>query len=158
MRILIEIFRQKRIASKVILAFLDHLKPKIFFVDQPWWPTLSAPSPFQNFWIRPCLLFTISWIYIVSLIVNWSLLIRKLNIWRPRGFRQSSIKKPRSTIAMWPCYHRFGFKKPAFATIYFSTWICLWKEFKITSWCNAAKVWHYICITFVIWILYFVEN
>ena len=26
-----------------ILAFLDHLKPKIFFVGQPWWPTLSAP-------------------------------------------------------------------------------------------------------------------
>ena len=24
------------------MAFLDHLKPKIFFVGQPWWPTLSV--------------------------------------------------------------------------------------------------------------------
>ena len=29
----------KLIVSNVILAFLDHLKPKIFFVRQPWWPT-----------------------------------------------------------------------------------------------------------------------
>ena len=34
---LIEIFRQKLIVSNVILAFLDHLKPTTFFVDQPWW-------------------------------------------------------------------------------------------------------------------------
>ena len=47
---LTEIFRQKLIVSDVILAFLDHLKPKIFFVGQPWWPTLSATS-FQNLWI-----------------------------------------------------------------------------------------------------------
>ena len=32
---LIEIFRQKLIVSDVILAVLDHLKPKIFFVGQP---------------------------------------------------------------------------------------------------------------------------
>ena len=37
-------FRQKFIVSKVILAFLDHLKPKIFFVCQPW---------YQNLWIYP---------------------------------------------------------------------------------------------------------
>ena len=30
-KILIEILRQKFIVSNVILAFLDHLKPKIFF-------------------------------------------------------------------------------------------------------------------------------
>ena len=35
----IEIFCQKPIVSNVILAFLYHLKPKIFFVGQPWWPT-----------------------------------------------------------------------------------------------------------------------
>ena len=35
----IEIFRQVLIVSDIILAFLDHLKPKIFFVGQPWWPT-----------------------------------------------------------------------------------------------------------------------
>ena len=35
-KILIEIFRQKRIVSDIILAFLDHLKPKIFLVGQPW--------------------------------------------------------------------------------------------------------------------------
>ena len=29
----------KALVSNVILAFLDHLKPKIFFVGQPWWPT-----------------------------------------------------------------------------------------------------------------------
>ena len=45
--LLIEIFRQKLIDSNVILVFLDHLKPKIFFVGQPWWPTYSAPL-FQN--------------------------------------------------------------------------------------------------------------
>ena len=49
---LIEIFRQKLIVSDVILAFLDHLKPKIFPVGRPWWPTLSATS-FQNLWIPP---------------------------------------------------------------------------------------------------------
>ena len=36
LKMLIEIFRQKLIVSNVILAFLDYLKPKIFFVDQPW--------------------------------------------------------------------------------------------------------------------------
>ena len=35
-KILIEIFRQKRIVSNIILAFLDHLKPKISLVGQPW--------------------------------------------------------------------------------------------------------------------------
>ena len=44
----------KALVSNVILAFLGHLKPKIFFVGQPWWKTESAP-PFQNLWIRPCL-------------------------------------------------------------------------------------------------------
>ena len=39
MKILIKIFRQQVIVSNVILAFLDHLKLKIFFADQPWWPT-----------------------------------------------------------------------------------------------------------------------
>ena len=37
LKMLIEIFCQKLIVSNVILAFLDHLKPKIFFVGQPWW-------------------------------------------------------------------------------------------------------------------------
>ena len=36
LKMLIEIFCQN---SNVILAFLDHLKPKIFFAGQPWWPT-----------------------------------------------------------------------------------------------------------------------
>ena len=53
LKILTEIFCQKPIVSNVILAFLDNLKPKIFFVSQPWWPAYSAP-PFQNLWIRPC--------------------------------------------------------------------------------------------------------
>ena len=35
LKILIEMFRQKRLVSDVILTFLDHLKPKIFFVGQP---------------------------------------------------------------------------------------------------------------------------
>ena len=48
---LIEVIRQK-IVSNVILAFLYHLKPRIFFVGQPWWPTESVPF-FQNIWIRP---------------------------------------------------------------------------------------------------------
>ena len=50
---LIEILCQKLIASIIILAFLDHLKPKIFFVSQAWQPTQSD-TPFQNLWIRPC--------------------------------------------------------------------------------------------------------
>ena len=53
LKMLIEMFRQKLVVSNVILAFLDHLKLKIFFVSQSWWPTLSA-TPFQNLWIRPC--------------------------------------------------------------------------------------------------------
>ena len=52
LKILIEIFSEKRVVSNVILAFLDHLKLKIFFVGQPWWwPTQSA-TPFQNVSIR----------------------------------------------------------------------------------------------------------
>ena len=39
LKMLIETFWQKVIFSKVILAFLDHLKPKTFFVGQPWWWT-----------------------------------------------------------------------------------------------------------------------
>ena len=39
LKMLIEIFCQKLIVSNVVLAFLDHLKPKILFVGQPWWPT-----------------------------------------------------------------------------------------------------------------------
>ena len=42
LKTLIEIFGQKLMVSNIILAFLDHLKPKIFFDGQPWWPTLSA--------------------------------------------------------------------------------------------------------------------
>ena len=48
---LIEVIRQK-IVSNVILAFLYHLKPRIFFTGQPWWPTESVPL-FQNIWILP---------------------------------------------------------------------------------------------------------
>ena len=39
LKILIEIFWQKLIISDIVLVFLDHLKPKIFFVGQPSWPT-----------------------------------------------------------------------------------------------------------------------
>ena len=39
LKMLTEIFCQKLIVSNVVLAFLDHLKPKIFFVGQPWWTT-----------------------------------------------------------------------------------------------------------------------
>ena len=38
LKMLIEIFCQKLIVSNVILAFLDQLKPRIFFFGQPWWP------------------------------------------------------------------------------------------------------------------------
>ena len=38
-----EVFRQKLIVSNIILTVLDHLKSKIFFVIQPWWPTQSTP-------------------------------------------------------------------------------------------------------------------
>ena len=44
LKILIEIFRQKRIVFNVSLVFLEHLKAKILFVGQPWWPTYSVPS------------------------------------------------------------------------------------------------------------------
>ena len=53
LKMLIEIFCQKLIVSNVILAFLDHLKPKIFFFGQPWCPTQST-TLFQNLWMRPC--------------------------------------------------------------------------------------------------------
>ena len=37
----IRFYWQAFIVSKmdVILAFLDHLKPKFFFIGQSWWPT-----------------------------------------------------------------------------------------------------------------------
>ena len=43
LEILIEISCQKLIVSNVISASSDHLKPKIFFAGQPWWPIYSAP-------------------------------------------------------------------------------------------------------------------
>ena len=46
-----EVLRQKKV-SNIILAFLDHLKPRMFFVDQPWWLTESIHF-FKNLWIRP---------------------------------------------------------------------------------------------------------
>ena len=52
LKILLEIFCQKVIVSKAILTFLEHLKLKLFYACQPWWPIYSAPS-FQNLWIRP---------------------------------------------------------------------------------------------------------
>ena len=55
LKMLIEIFCQKLIVSNVILAFLDILKPNIFFVGQLWWPKYSA-NPFQNLWIRSWIL------------------------------------------------------------------------------------------------------
>ena len=39
LKMLIEMFCQKLVVSNVILAFLNKLEPKIFFVGQPWWPT-----------------------------------------------------------------------------------------------------------------------
>ena len=39
LKMLIETFCQKLIVYNFILAFLDHLKPKIFFVGQQRWPT-----------------------------------------------------------------------------------------------------------------------
>ena len=41
LKILIEVIRQK-IVSNVILAFLDYLKPRIFFAGQPWLPTETS--------------------------------------------------------------------------------------------------------------------
>ena len=38
-KILIKIFFQKLLVYNVVLAFLDQLKPRIFSIDQPWWPT-----------------------------------------------------------------------------------------------------------------------
>ena len=55
LKMLMEIFCQKLKVSNVILLFLDHLKPKIVFVSQPWWPTQNAIH-FQSLWIRPRLL------------------------------------------------------------------------------------------------------
>ena len=45
-------FSQKLIVSNVILAFLNHLKCEILFIDHPWRPTYSA-LPFQHLWIHP---------------------------------------------------------------------------------------------------------
>ena len=53
-KILIEILRQKFIVSNVILAFLDHLKPKIFFFQLTMMADIERP-PFQNLWICPLL-------------------------------------------------------------------------------------------------------
>ena len=39
LKMLIEIFCQEPRVSNVILAFLDYLEPKNFFVGPPWWPT-----------------------------------------------------------------------------------------------------------------------
>ena len=57
LKMLIEIFYQKLIVSNLILAFLDHLKPKIFFFGRHRAPPLFeifgsafAISSFSSFW------------------------------------------------------------------------------------------------------------
>ena len=51
LKTLIEIFYQKRIVSNVILAFLDHLKPKMFFADHGG--RHVAPPLFKISWSTP---------------------------------------------------------------------------------------------------------
>ena len=56
LKVLIKIFRQKLLVSSVILAFLDHLKLKFFFLGHSV-ANIECPPPspsFQNLWIRPC--------------------------------------------------------------------------------------------------------
>ena len=58
-----EILCQKIIVSNIILAFLDDLKPKMFFFMKPWWSTYSAASPhhpFPNIWIHACTWWTVA--------------------------------------------------------------------------------------------------
>ena len=53
---LVEIFCQKRMVSDVISAFLDNLKPKMFFIGQPWWPTqenINESLDMGNAWVFP---------------------------------------------------------------------------------------------------------
>ena len=50
LKVLIDIFLEKLTVSNAILAFLDHLKPKIFNHGGRY---RARPSPFQNLWIRP---------------------------------------------------------------------------------------------------------
>ena len=61
LKILIEIFCQKLTVSNVILAFLDHLKPKFFcratmVASIERFPASLPPSPppFENIWIHLC--------------------------------------------------------------------------------------------------------
>ena len=57
LKILIKVFCHKLIVSGVLLAFLDHVKAKIFFVIQPWWLIYSTPPlSFENLWIRLCMI------------------------------------------------------------------------------------------------------
>ena len=53
-KMLIEVILQKRIVSNFILALLEHMKPRIFFVSQPWW-LVEGATHFQNLWIHPCI-------------------------------------------------------------------------------------------------------
>ena len=54
LKMLVEVIRQK-IVSNVILAFLHYLKPRIFFVGQPWWPAESAPFFKTSGSVQECL-------------------------------------------------------------------------------------------------------
>ena len=85
LKILIEIFRQKRIVFKVILIFLEHLKAKIFFVRQPWWRTYSAPSFRKN--LDPSLI----WLFVSGNIS--SQLVTKENSSIETFFRKDKSKK-----------------------------------------------------------------
>ena len=53
-KMLIEIFCQRLIVSNVIVAFVDHLKPKIFSIGNPW-SLIQSTTTFVNLWIRPCI-------------------------------------------------------------------------------------------------------
>ena len=74
LKMLIEIFLPKRIVSNVILTFLDHLKPKIFFVDQTWWSAknatlfkFSGSTPVDCIFYLNVLCFLSSWVLVLNM-------------------------------------------------------------------------------------------
>ena len=55
--IFFKIFKKNNKNFKVICTVLDYSKPNIFFVDQPWWPTVfqTLAPPTVLVLLRPCI-------------------------------------------------------------------------------------------------------
>ena len=108
MKILIEIFCQKLVVSNIISAFLDHLKPKVFFAGQPWWQTFFKTALF----FRSALCLQLSAGELASItLLNW--VSRKLHPGKQPPVKLSPLNSPLENSPLDSCLPKNSPRKTA---------------------------------------------